>query len=140
MYTAAALIPLLAGALMLLVIFFISRREEKEFAERLQDARKSADEYCGECMQRLELMNVSIARIRESSERLKRETEKLSRLGDRLKNSGPSSPESIPGETPAILEEYLFRKTSVFYAGETALPELFQFPQFHHREQDYPRR
>ncbi|MDR1287887.1 MAG: hypothetical protein LBK08_09795 [Treponema sp.] len=134
MYAAAALVPLLAGALMLLVIFFVSRREEKEFAERLQAARKSADEYCGECMQRLDSMNASIARIRESSEKLKRETEKLFRLNQRLKNHGSSSVESISGETPAILEEYLFKRTSVLYAGETALPELFQFPQFHHRE------
>ncbi|MDR0601086.1 MAG: hypothetical protein LBG42_01765 [Treponema sp.] len=136
MYAVTALVPLLVGVFVILVMLLISRQEDREFEKWLVDASESTDKFYSECVRHLDSIEDSITQIKASSEKLKHEAEKISRLDRKLKNQDPSFPEDFPQRPPAVtFEDYLIRGVKILYEGETIPPELFQSPQFHHREQ-----
>jgi hypothetical protein len=137
-YAAAVCIPVICGVIMAVIIVLISRKEDREYDLRIAAASQAMDRLYSDCAAQLDSVDVSIARMRESSEKLEKETKRISSFVRRASGTGPEGDErksGMPGKTPAIaFEDYLFSEMRIMYSGDIIPSALSRSPQSHHKE------
>jgi hypothetical protein len=147
LYTGVALVPVAAGILMGLVIFFIVKREDREYDELMKAAWDVSEPLYEDFDRCLDSMNASILRLQGASRTMRRHAEELNELGRQIgkmsasPGQGTEAAVRAPETISATLANNTVGDVRVLRPTDALIPqELFPSPESHQKIWFFPHR